>query len=58
MDSVKYSFFDCEECGRGYAVEEDPGDPVECPICPTPGCQSDMSQYVGTMEIPIPLPIG
>jgi DNA replicative helicase MCM subunit Mcm2 (Cdc46/Mcm family) len=57
METVKYAFFDCEECGRGFAVEEDPQEPIESPICPAPGCESDMNRFVGTVDMPMPLPI-
>jgi hypothetical protein len=52
-----YAFFECEGCCRGYAFEETPDEPVEEPVCPVPGCGSELARYVGSVELPMPLPV-
>jgi len=51
---VLYAFYDCEDCARGFSIEETPDDPIEEPCCP---CGSSFARFVGLVEMPIPLPI-
>lgn len=54
-DQVRYAFFKCEDCCKGFAVEETAQEPVECPICPVCGCEYAL--HVGVVLMSLPLTI-